>query len=47
MALMILNRARISLEWSGKFVVGLEQCWWSWRMSWLFGVIWETLTGPG
>ena len=26
----------ISLDWPGEVVVGLEQCWWSWRISGLF-----------
>ena len=39
--------AGINLEWSGKVVVGLEQCWWSWIKSWLSGVVREALTGPG
>ena len=28
--------AGIGTEWPGKFVIGLEQCWCSCRMSWLF-----------
>ena len=37
----------ISLDWPGKVVVGLEQCWWSWRISGLVRVVWESYTGPG
>ena len=32
--------AGISLELPEKVVVGLEQYWWSWSESWLFGVVW-------
>ena len=28
-------------------MVGLEQCWWSWRISGLVRLVWETYTGPG
>ena len=35
----------ISLDWPGKVVVSLEQCWWSWRISWLLRVIWGSYTG--
>ena len=39
--------AEISLEWPGKVVVGLEQCWWSRNKSWLSEVVREALTGSG
>ena len=38
------------MEWPGKVVVGLEQCWtvrWSMSKSWFSAVVWEALTDPG
>ena len=40
-----LEGAGISFDCPGKVVVGLEQYWWSWRISWLLRVIWESYTG--